>query len=78
MPIRRVRCIEIFLVEVVGHGGVERKKAEIMSSVELSFRHRAFEVFITRSGADVQQAAGYIVEPHVVNIFNVCRLTGSK
>lgn len=30
---------------------------------------------MTRSGADVQQAARHGAEPHGINIFNACRLT---
>ena len=60
---------------MVGYGEYGEEKAEIMSSVELSFRHSVFEVFMRCSWGDVQQAAGYTVEPHVINILNVCRLT---
>lgn len=47
----------VFLVEVVGFGGAwgwEERKVEVMSSVDRSVRHCAFEVFMRCSGGDVQ------------------------
>lgn len=60
------------LVEVVGFGGLGRKerKVEIMSSVDRSVRHGAFEVFMRCLAGDVQQAAGCTVELPVVSIVN--------
>lgn len=39
-----------------------------MSSVDLSFGLCAFEVSVECSGGGIQQAAGCIVEPHIISI----------
>lgn len=52
------RFVCLFLVEVVGDGGLRERKVEIMRPIELNFRCSAFEVFMGCSHGDSSRQLG--------------------